>query len=370
MTDCDREPGEESMSEPVELYDLIDELRGQAGAGQKDESPAAPQLVRLTVRGAQILACLPTGEVAVRIKGINRSGFQHRPSLREAGFGDGSLAAVREELERWRREWRVVMVRLPLAQDLYLQRPSYRAEVGILIEAAAAAGVYALLEIHGTSTDLNARQPDADTPALWDDLARRFGAQPHVLFDLWNEPHDVGWPEWRERAEQLLRTIRRAGAPETPVVVGGLDWAYDLSVLSDPDARIDEALGPVIYATHAYPWKGSPPHGPAEWQQRFGRVAKEVPVLVGEFGVDCGEDVAAGAPFRFRERGAAAAWLTSLLGYLDAAGLSALAWSAGDAPHLCEGSAGGRVCLPSSPPDPAVPTDPFGTIVRRWLGAG
>lgn len=357
------------MSRPVELYDLIEELRSQAATGQV-ASAQPDRLPRLGVRGSQIIALTArAGEVAVRIRGINRSGFQHRTSLREAGFGDGSLDAVRDELLLWQRDWKVAMVRLPLAQDLYRERPSYRAEVGILVEAAAAAGVYALLEIHGTSRDLNARQPDGDTVGLWAELAQRFGAEPHVLFDLWNEPHDVGWPEWRERAEGLLRALRGAGATETPVVVGGLDWAYDLSVLGDPDARIDESLGPVIYATHAYPWKGRPPHGPAEWEQRFGRIARELPVLVAEFGADYGDDVAGGAPFRFRERDEAAAWLTTLLGYLDAAGLSALAWSAGDAPHLCEGTAGGRVCLPSSPPDPSVPTDPFGTTVRRWLAS-
>ena len=69
------------------------------------------------------------------------------------------------------------------------------------------------------------------------------------------------------------------------VIVGGLEWAYDLSPLLDPKNRIVN-LGPVIYSTHPYPLKSRPPSMAAEWDAKFGDVAKIVPVIVGEYGVD------------------------------------------------------------------------------------
>jgi hypothetical protein len=172
----------------------------------------------------------------------------------------------------------------------------------------------------------------------------------------------VPWSQWKGNAEKILRAIRAAGASETLVVIGGLDYAYDLSMLADPRNRI-EGLGPVIYATHPYPLKSDPPSMAPEWDQRFGDIARTLPVIVGEYGVnDSGE-----GPFGLGSKAAARAWLGQLHGYIDARGLSALAWSGGDRPQLTLGTGGGDVTLPGNPPDPGRPTDPFGTDVKAWM---
>src|SRR5262245_54074871 len=89
-------------------------------------------LPRLTVQGAHICARTDEGEVPVRIKGLNRAGFQHKPSLRAAGFPQDPF----DEFQQWRTAWRAAMVRLPLAQDRYLEQPGYRSELGLLVDAA------------------------------------------------------------------------------------------------------------------------------------------------------------------------------------------------------------------------------------------
>jgi hypothetical protein len=101
----------------------------------------------------------------------------------------------------------------------------------------------------------------------------------------------------------------------------------------------------------------------AEWDAKFGMVAQQVPVIIGEYGVDD----SATSPYGLGSKAAAHSWMTQLHTYIDAHQLSALAWSGGDNPQLTLGQNGGGVNLPSSPPDPTKPTDPFGVDVQAWM---
>jgi hypothetical protein len=311
------------------------------------------QLPRVIVRGNQLGVVCHGSEVPVRLKGINRSGLQHKSSLGNAGFPSNP----QDELHRFRSEWNAVAVRLPIAQDYYMGSASYRDDIGNIVSATQNEGQYLILEVHGYSYNLNPPLPDGQTSVLWDQLARRFGRESHVLFDLWNEPRASSWDVWKTQAESLIKTIRSAGAQDTVVVVGGLDYAYDLSALADANNRISSGLGPIIYATHPYPFKGTPPHVEPDWDRYFGNVSRDVPVILGEYGVD----------EMIMDAQAARDWMARLHRYIDGKGLSALAWSVGDMPHLVLGTNGSGVVLPSNPPDPSRPTDPFGIAVKAWM---
>lgn len=317
-------------------------------------------LGRLTVVGNQLLVNCGGQMVPTRLKGINRSGLQHKNGLQMAGFGSDPTT----ELQQWRDLWKTVVVRLPIGQTYYLFYDSYRQDIAAIIAAAKSLGIYVILELHGyDAANLNEAQPDpVTTPMFWGQVAQRFGSETHVLFDIWNEPHDVPWSTWKGNAETIIRAIRAAGASDTLVVVGGLDYAYDLTPLLQPSNRIT-GLGPIIYATHPYPLKTTPPAMAPEWDAKFGNVAKLLPVLIGEYGVDD----SSGSPFGLGSKSAAHNWMMQLHNYIDEHQLSALAWSGGDMPQLTRGKSSGVVNLPANPPDPTQPTDPFGIDVKAWM---
>lgn len=341
---------------------------------------------RLSVDGPALVVRSDDGSGAttrVRLRGINRSGLQHKASLRAAGFGDPPDAAG--ELRAWRGLWNAHAVRLPLALDQLRPDSAYEADVERVVDAAAETGVYLVLELHGLGDDPHPTLPPQDEAvAVWSRLAARHGARSHVLFDLWNEPHPesllggamgavrrrAAWEMWREFAQRLIDVIRAAGAGETLILAGGVDWAYDLSPLHSPSARLD-GRGPLAYATHVYPFKGRAhlarlfgTH--AEWRRAFGRVAAELPVVITEFGAAPG---AADDPhFPGATVAEARDWLEDLLGYVDELGLSALAWSAGDQPHLVltrEGLEPRNLARDAL--DLEAATTPFGEVVRAWL---
>jgi hypothetical protein len=105
-----------------------------------------------------------------------------------------------------------------------------------------------------------------------------------AFYELFNEPvsgNDIAtredWLLWKTFAEELIDIIR-VNDPDCLVIVGGLQWGYDLSyVLSFPVEREN-----IVYATHPYPgteWNRS-------WDEAFGKIKNQYPVFATEFGFE------------------------------------------------------------------------------------
>jgi endoglucanase len=133
---------------------------------------------------------------------------------------------------------------------------------------------------------------------FWRDAAARFKDHPGVLFGLLNEPHGISWEVWRNGGtvqqpaegdrpanefespgmQRLVDVVRDTGAHNI-VVVGGLDWAYDLSGIVDGYALRDDRGNGIMYDTHIYPWKSG-------WERKVLPAAREYTVFVGECGCE------------------------------------------------------------------------------------
>src|SRR5438477_5861776 len=129
---------------------------------------------------------------------------------------------------------------------------------------------------------------DANSITFWSEVAARYKGDGRVLFELYNEPNGVAWPVWQNGGatpegwtaagmQQLYDAVRAADA-ENLVVIGGLNWAFDLSGV--PKYRINGYN--IMYATHPYAQDGD--RAPATWDRAFGNLTKTDPVIATEFG--------------------------------------------------------------------------------------
>jgi hypothetical protein len=212
------------------------------------------------------------------------------------------------------RDWHVNIIRLPLAQDRWFGKApeqkdngkAYRALVKNVVDTCAAQGCYILLDLHWSDAGEWGKQigqhlmPDQNSVAFWKDFAHVYRNRPAVLFDLYNEPHDVSWDIWHDGGmvternrrtgeektyqavgmQEMLDTVRSTGARNV-VVAGGLDWAYDFSgILAGRQLKDSKGNG-VIYANHAYPFKGESVQA---WITRMETASQQLPVIVSEFG--------------------------------------------------------------------------------------
>jgi hypothetical protein len=250
----------------------------------------------------------PAGK-RVRLRGVNVA------SLEWSSDGDGRVPdTVRVAVE----EWKANVVRLPLCQDRWFGKcpeqtddgASYRDLVGKVVDYGARHNCYVVLDLHWSDAGVWGRHvgqrnmPDKNSVEFWKAVATAYRNHPAVLFDLYNEPHDVTWEVWRtggrvtERHDRtgsevtyeavgmqpLLDAVRATGAKNV-VIVGGLNWAYDMSGFLGGKGLADPTGNGVVYANHAYPVKRD---AADRWAAKMAAAAKEVPVIVGEFGAEPG----------------------------------------------------------------------------------
>ena len=156
---------------------------------------------------------------------------------------------------------------------------------------------------------------DENSVQFWKSVAERYKDTGQVLFELYNEPHDVSWAVWRDGGltadgydavgmQQLYDAVRDTGAHNL-VLIGGLRWAYDLSGV--PRHRIDGYN--IVYVSHPYDF---PDKQPTAWPNDWGFLAETDPVMVTEFGSfgDCDP-----------------AYSNALLDYADEIDASWVAWA-------------------------------------------
>jgi hypothetical protein len=245
----------------------------------------------------------------------------------------------------------------------------YRQEIENYVTDLNAHGIYAILDLHWTAPGKQValeQQPMPDlehSPEFWTSVAGAFKSDPAVVFDIFNEPYDptdprsgedqleadkVTWECWDTGTKKdpigggapndpcftqafdaeekpttryqvagmqtLVDAIRATGATQ-PVMVGGLDFADDLSqwlehAPSDP-------LNQEAASFHNYMGKAC--DNVACWNAEVASVAAHVPVVTGEFAADNYEEPGcAEGPNNFDNE---------YMDWADAHGVSYLAWA-------------------------------------------
>jgi len=127
---------------------------------------------------------------------------------------------------------------------------------------------------------------DENSITFWKLIANIYKNDPAILFELYNEPHDVSWDVWQKGGsagefnaagyQQLYDAVRSTGANNL-VLIGGLNWAYDLSGVPSHKINGDN----IVYVTHPYDYPGKQP---SDWDNAFGNLASQYPVIATEFG--------------------------------------------------------------------------------------
>ena len=262
----------------------------------------------LQVTGTQILN---TKGQPVLLRGVNAA------SLEWTSDGQGHILKT---IDTAIRDWHVNIVRLPLSQDRWFGKApeqtdggqAYRELVHQAVDTCSAQQCYILLDLHwsdcnewGTNIGQHS-MPDLNSLAFWRDFAPVYANHPAVLFDLYNEPHDVSWDVWLNGGkitdkplgrrggpprtfdavgmQKLLDAVRASGARNV-VVAGGLDWAYDFSGILAGRQLSDPHGNGVIYANHCYDNKGD---SVDTWIKKMEQASAKLPVIVSEFGGNSG----------------------------------------------------------------------------------
>ncbi|PRP98576.1 glycoside hydrolase family 5 protein [Enhygromyxa salina] len=258
-----------------------------SGDGDGDMPPLAPE--GYYVKGNKIYAS--DGQVHV-FRGIDR------PSLEWSPNGEGISQADIDLIASWNAN----VIRVAINQGFWLEgsvvyNSGYRQRIDDVVAWSKAAGMDVVLDLHwsdkGDLSQVPAQQRMADenSRAFWQSVAERYKDDGRVIFELYNEPHDVAWFVWLNGGDSgdgfeavgmqaLYDTVRDAGA-DNLVLIGGLNYAYDLSGV--PNHRVEGYN--IVYTSHPYDFGNKQP---GTWDADWGFLAETDPIFVTEFGsFDC-----------------------------------------------------------------------------------
>src|SRR5262245_7261724 len=258
-------------------------------AGSPDAGPADP----FPVTGCAAAPTHPVAPGGYYVNGntiCTADGRAHlfhgvdRPSLEWWSGGENlSLADF-----RLMASWNANVVRIGLNQDFWLAEspffdPNYAGMVDSAVAWAEAEGMDVILQLHSSgrgvlggcpiSTGCEQQMPDANSITFWSEVAARYRNDGRVMFNLHNAPHAVSWNVWKYGGDasdgfaavgmQMLYELVRSTGAENLVIIGGLQWAYDLSGV--PANRIDGYN--IVYAVHTMNVAGKLPQ---QWDASWG----------------------------------------------------------------------------------------------------
>src|SRR2546428_5657905 len=224
-------------------------------AGLISDAPVDSQAAGLSVRIVGNHFVDGTGRT-IRLLGVNRSGTEYE-CMANNGFFDGpsdsaSIAAM--------ASWNIDAVRVPLNEDCWLglngapaaySGANYRNAIAGYVSQLHAAGMYAIVDLHWNAqgslpadgkTGQGRQMADPDhAPAYWSSVASFFKNDHGVVFDLFNEPHDIGWDCWLNGCttsdgtgtwqaagmQTLLNAVRATGATNV-VTLSANGWGGDI----------------------------------------------------------------------------------------------------------------------------------------------
>ena len=228
--------------------------------------------------------------------------------------------------------WGANVVRLPVHPSAWRRRGEAE-YLRLLDEAVAWAGearLYVVIDWHsiGNLRTEVFQHPmyetsKGETARFWRTVSARYAGIPTVAFyELFNEPTSyngtlgrLSWAEHRAMMEDLIALVR-ANDPDAIPLVGGLDWAYDLSGVREDPVRAEG----IAYVSHPYPQKRTPPWEP-KWEELWGYVAARYPVFATELGFMSADGPGAHIPVIADET-----YGRAIVGYFEARGISWAAW--------------------------------------------
>jgi endoglucanase len=220
--------------------------------------------------------------------------------------------AVRELVTKWNSNVVRASMGIELNESGYLKSPQQSVKLmKKVIDACIKQGVYVIIDWH----DHNIHTKEA--VEFFTMMSKEYGHRPHIIYEIFNEPDYETWPEVKAYSEEVIKAIR-ANDPDNIILVGSPKWDQDIHLpAADPIKEFDN----LMYTMHFY----AGTHKKWLRDRTDEAIAKGLPVFVSEC---AGMEATGDGPL------AVAEW-KAFVDWMDAGGLSWVAWSVSDKKETC-----------------------------------
>jgi len=203
---------------------------------------------------------------------------------------------TKEQIIRFRNDWHITLLRLPLLTSdcncpraicwtigniaINATNAAYIAAADSIIKWCRDNHIYVMLDGWHEGGQGNTSGNFSSTVKAWSLMAERYKNQDHIIWEIFNEPHNVNWSAWVPMAQQLIDTIRAHSPVSKVIVAGTANWDQQADVNTMKISR-----DKIIYSWHPYSGiYGS--DNAATWESRFGFIMTSglAPVMNTEWG--------------------------------------------------------------------------------------
>jgi len=177
-----------------------------------------------------------------------------------------------ESVVKWLLDdWKIDIIRAPMGVDsAYLDYPDvHKGYVELVVDAAIKHGVYVIIDWHSHYAQNNT----AKAKTFFGQMADKYGDTPNVIYEIYNEPMNIGWDQIKTYANAVIAVIR-ARDPDNLIVVGTPNWSQDV----DQAANSPITGTNIVYAFHFYAASHSGLYDKAK------NAAAKIPIMVTEWG--------------------------------------------------------------------------------------
>ncbi|MBC7850336.1 MAG: glycoside hydrolase family 5 protein [Chitinophagaceae bacterium] len=148
---------------------------------------------------------------------------------------------------KWMRDdWKINVIRTAMGIEpdgAYLQKPEWSAStVRTVIEAAIKENIYVIVDWH--SHNINQKE----SIEFFKDIAKRYGKNPHVIYEIFNEPDKETWEEVKAYSIEVIKAIRDID-PDNIILVGSPQWDQSVHL---PAADPIKGFSNLMYTMHYY----------------------------------------------------------------------------------------------------------------------
>ena len=152
-----------------------------------------------------------------------------------------------QESVKWlANDWKCSVVRAAMGVEpkgAYIDNPAESKEkIEAVIEGAIKNNIYVLIDWHSHHIKL------AEAKAFFTEMATKYGKNPNIIYELYNEPVNDSWAQIKDYSIELIKTIR-AIDPDNVILVGNPHWDQDLNLVADDPIK---GFSNIMYTCHFY----------------------------------------------------------------------------------------------------------------------
>lgn len=144
------------------------------------------------------------------------------------------------------KDWGVNVVRAAMGIEpdgAFKQKKDWsKATIKAVVDAAIKENIYVIIDWHSHNINLE------EAREFFTEMATTYGKNPHVIYEIFNEPDQESWKEVKDYSVEIIKTIR-AIDPDNIILVGSPHWDQDIHLAADDPIT---GYSNLMYTMHYY----------------------------------------------------------------------------------------------------------------------